>query len=396
MSDNRLGAVFRPLHPRAGVSLAGFLGRRDEREAVAGLLSDARRGRSGVLVVRGEAGIGKTALLEQARDEATATGFRAIECAGIEAETQFAFASLQRLCADLLDGLPELPDVQQEALGVAFGLRAGATPDRFLVGLAVLCLLADSAARHPLIAIIDDAQWLDPASADVLAFVARRLDAEGVLMIFGVRTEADADATTGVPEPFSGLVPELRLSGLGETDARTLLGASVHAPIDADVRDRILAEARGNPLALLELPSSASSAAIAGGFGLPDTHVVPRRIEEGFRRRSADLPDATQSMLLLSAADPTGDVALLQRAATSFGVTSDAVEPAEASGLLDVGSRVRFRHPLVRSAVYRSATPGERRRAHRALADATDPATHADRRAWHRSQAVFGTDEEVA
>jgi DNA-binding CsgD family transcriptional regulator len=378
------------------VSLTGFLGRRDEREVITRLLSDARRGRSGVLVVRGEAGIGKTALLEQASVEAVANGFQAIECAGIEAETQFAFAGLQRLCADRLEGLAELPDVQQAALGVAFGLRAGATPDRFLVGLAVLGLLAETAARQPLIAIVDDAQWLDQASADVLAFVARRVEVEGVLIVFGIRSEDGSRSDDEPDDPFVGLAPELRLTGLGETDARTLLGASVHAPIDGEVRDRILAEARGNPLALLELPSSASSAALAGGFGLPDSHFVPRRIEEGFRRRSGDLPRETQSMLLLAAADPTGDVALLQRAAASFGVSPGAVEPAEASGLLDVGSRVRFRHPLVRSAVYRSAAPGDRRRAHRALAEATDPVAHADRRAWHRAQAVLGTDEEVA
>ncbi|RUQ98143.1 helix-turn-helix transcriptional regulator [Labedella endophytica] len=391
MRDNRLGAAFLPLLPWAGVSLTGFLGRRDEREVVARLLSDARRGRSGVLVVRGEAGIGKTALLEQARDEAIAGGFQAIECAGIEAETQFAFAGLQRLCADRLGGLPELPDVQQVALGVAFGLRAGAPPDRFLVGLAVLGLLAEAAAGQPLITLVDDAQWLDQASADVLAFVARRLEAEGVLIVFAIRSEDGSDLAPD--DPFVGLVPELRLTGLGETDARTLLGASVQAPMDGDVRDRILAEARGNPLALLELPSSA---ALAGGFGLPNTQLVPRRVEEGFRRRSGDLPRETQSMLLLAAADPTGDVALLQRAAALFGVAPEAVEPAEASGLLDVGSRVRFRHPLVRSAVYRAATPGDRRRAHGVLADATDPIAHADRRAWHRAQAVLGTDEAVA
>ncbi|MEE6295871.1 ATP-binding protein [Georgenia wangjunii] len=367
-----------------------LVGRRSEREAVEKFLSLARSGRSGSLVVRGEAGIGKTAVLEHARQTALASAFRVESSVGIESETQFAFAGLHQLCAPLLDRTGALPEPQQAALGVAFGLHGGAAPDRFLVGLAILHLMAEVAEEEPLLCLVDDAQWLDEASAQVLAFVARRVGAERLALVFGVR---DSDA--GDRPPFTGL-PELRLERLGGSDARVLLGRAVRAPLDEGVRERILAEAGGNPLALLELPSSMRPAHFAGGFELPDVLGVPHRIEEGFRRRSGSLPPETQLLLLVAASEPTGDAALLWRAAAHLGLAREVATPAEAAGLLQIDVRVRFRHSLVRSAVYQAATPPDRRRAHGALAEATDAQADPDRRAWHRAQAVLGTDEEAA
>ena len=350
----------------------------------------ARAGRSGVLVVRGEAGIGKTALLGQAREAARRAGFRVESSVGVEAEAQFAFAGLHQLCGPLLGRLGELPEPQQAALGVAFGLRAGPAPDRFLVGLATLTLVAEVAEEAPLLCLVDDTQWLDQASAQVLAFVARRVSAERVALLFGVRDAGASDDDT-----FAGL-PELRLTGLGDADALALLAATVRGPLDDGVRDQIVAEARGNPLALLELPNNARSARLAGGFELPDAPAVPHRVEDGFRRRSAGLPGETQLLLLVAAAEPTGEAALLWRAAAHLGIALEAAAPAEQAGLLEIDLRVRFRHPLVRSAVYQAAAPPDRRRAHGALADATDPRSDPDRRAWHRAQAVLSTDEDAA
>ena len=289
-----------------------------------------------------------------------------------------------------MDHANALPNPQQAALGVAFGLRGGAAPDRFLVGLAALNLLAEVAEEGPLLCLVDDAQWLDQASTQVLAFVARRLVAERVTLVFAVRDPSDGDM-----HALAGL-PELRLDGLGQSDARALLSAAVRAPLDNGVRERVVAEARGNPLALLELPRSMLPAQLAGGFELPDALSVPRRVEASFRDRSGSLPAETQSLLLVAAAEPTGENSLLWRAAAHLGLSREAAAPAEAAGLLEIGSRVRFRHPLVRSAVYRAATPPERRSAHGALAAATDPQVDPDRRAWHRAQSVLGTDEEAA
>ncbi|GAB2600620.1 ATP-binding protein [Pseudactinotalea suaedae] len=366
------------------------MGRRPEREAVERLVSRARSERSGVLVLRGEAGIGKTAVLEHARRAALAAGVRVESSVGAESETQFAFAGLHQLCAPLLDRSGTLPEPQQAALGVAFGLHGGAAPDRFLVGLAVLHLLAEVAEQGPLLCLIDDAQWLDEASSQVLAFVARRVAAEHLALVFAVRDSGEADRPL-----FAGL-PELRLNRLDDADARALLGAGVHVPLDEHVRERILAEAAGNPLALLELPRNARPTHLAGGFELPDALSVPRRVEESFRRRSASLPRETQELLLVAASEPTGDVTLLWRAAAHANLPREAASPAEVAGLVEIDSRVRFRHPLVRSAVYQAATPPDRRRAHDALAAATDPEADPDRRAWHRAQAVLGTDEEAA
>nr|WP_130178492.1 LuxR family transcriptional regulator [Cryobacterium sp. SO1] len=365
------------------------MGRRTERAVVENLLTEAQDGRSGCLVVRGQAGIGKTALLEHAHDSAERLGFRVAGCCGVESETQFAFAGLHQLSATMLDRADVLPAPQRLALGVALGLRPGEVPDRFLVGLATLNLLAEVAEDRPLLCLIDDAHWLDEASAQVLAFVARRLAAERIVLVFAIREPAAED------DVFA-FAPEIRLIGLDDTDSRILLDDGIHSPVDAHVRDRIVAEARGNPLALLELPHGAHTTELAGGFELPDVLSVPRRIEDSFRRRSAGLSADTQSLLLLGAADPTGDAALLWRAAEILGTLPAAAALAEDSGLMEIDVGVRFRHPLVRSAVYRAASPAERRRAHRALAKATDPQIDPDRSAWHGAQAVFGTNEEAA
>ena len=378
-----------------GATLADLLGRRAELEALDQLLASARAGRSGAVVVRGEAGIGKTALLGHVRQTALASGFRVELAVGVESESQFAFSGLHQLCAPLLDRADALPEPQQAALGVALGLRSGAAPDMFLVGLAALNVLAEVAEEGPLLCLVDDAQWLDQASVQVLAFVTRRLAAERVALAFALRDASETDASGTDVQPFAGL-PELRLGGLADGDARTLLAAGVHAPIDDVVRERVVAEARGNPLALLELPRSAPQARLAGGFELPDAVSVPRRIEDFYERRSGSLPAPTQLLLLVAAAEPTGETALLWRAAERMGLLREAAAPAEAAGLMEIGTRVRFRHPLVRSAVYRAAAPPDRRRAHGALAAATDPHVDPDRRAWHRAQAVMGADEGVA
>ncbi len=361
-------------------------GRREECGALDGLLADVRAGRSRALVVRGEPGIGKTALLGYAAD--TAQDFRVARAEGVESEAELPFAALQQLCGRMLDRLDQLPGPQRDALDVAFGLRAGSAPDRFLVGVAVLGLLSDVAAGQPLLCLVDDAQWLDQASARVLAFVARRLDAESVALLFGTRDPAAAGDLAGLP----GLVAE----GLPDGDAWALLASVLPGRLDERVRDRIIAESGGNPLALLELPHGVTVAELAGGFGVAGKLPLAGRIEQSFLRRIAPLPEVTRWLLLLAAAEPTGDPALLWRAAGSLGLSADAAAPAEADGLLTVGARVTFRHPLVRSAVYQAALAGDRRRAHRALARATDPGTDPDRRAWHRAQAAAGPDEDVA
>ena len=358
-----------------------LLGRLPERAALSQVLDAARAGRSGVLVMRGEPGVGKTALLEHAIE--SAAGLRVARVAGVESEMELAFAALQQLCAPMLDKLEGLPDPQRDALGVAFGLVRGTAPDRFLVGLAALSVVSEMAEQQPLLCVIDDAQWLDRASAQALAFVARRLLAEPVALVFATREPG---------EEFRGL-PELLVGGLRDGDARELLGSVVGGPLDERVRDRIVAETRGNPLALLELPRGVTPAQLTGGFGMPG---APGRIEDNFRRRLELLPAATQRLMMVAAAEPTGEPALMWRAAELLGIGAEAVAPAADAGLLAIGERVTFRHPLVRSAVYRAASPPERRAAHRALADATDPEADPDRRAWHRAQATPGPDEEVA
>jgi DNA-binding CsgD family transcriptional regulator len=361
-----------------------LLGRRDELETLDRLLEAARGGRSGVLVVRGEPGIGKTALLDHSIE--SAAGFVITRTGGVEWEMELPFAGLQQLCAPMQDQLERLPTPQRDALAVAFGLTAGDAPDRYLIGLAVLSLVSAAAESQPLLCVVDDAQWLDRASAQVLAFVARRLLAEPVALVFGAR------------EPGKELrgLPELHVQGLSDRDARALLGSVLRGPLDELVRDRFVAETRGNPLALLELPRGLTPAELAGGFGLPVAQALSGRIEESFQRRLAPLPEATRRLLLLAAAEPVGEPALLWRAAKGLGIDASAADGAETEGLLEVGARVTFRHPLVRSAVYESAFIDERRAAHRALAEATDPQVDADRRAWHRAHATPGADEDVA
>ncbi|MFE7130888.1 AAA family ATPase [Streptomyces sp. NPDC057638] len=367
-----------------------LLGRGTECKAIEGLLATARAGRGGVLVVRGEIGIGKTALLEHARD--AASGFRVEHVVGVESETEFAFASLYQLCAPLLDRTGALPRPQQAALGVAFGLCDGDPPDQLLVALATLGLLAEAAEERPLLCLVDDAQWLDVASARILAFVARRVRAERLGLVFALR---DPDEGPGDARVFAGL-PELGLAGLGEADAREVFSTAVRAPLDERVRDRIIAEARGNPLVLTQLPLSAEPTELAGGFGLPNVLSVPRKIEECFQRRSRDLPAETQLLLLVAAAEPLGDTSLLWDAAGHLDIGTDAAAPAETAGLLEVGTRVRFHHPLVRSAVYRAAPLSDRRRVHHALAVATQTRAEPDRHTWHRAQAALRTDETIA
>lgn len=366
------------------------MGRRAEREAVDRLIADARDGRSGVLVVRGEAGIGKSAVLRYAREGAAASGFRVEGAVGVESETPFAFAGLHQLCAPLRDRDAALPDPQRGALDVALGRRSGPAPDRFLLGLATLNLLAEAAEDGPLLCLVDDAQWLDRASAEVLAFVARRVGAERVALVIALR-----DAAEDGIGPFDGL-PQLALEGLSDVEARALLAAAVGVALPDGVRDRIVAEAHGNPLALWELPRSAEPALLAAGFEVPGLLAAPHRVEQTFRRRTEGLPAGTRTLLLIAAAEPLGDAPLLWRAAEQRGIPRDAAEPAEAAGLLVIRDHVRFRHPLVRSAIYRAATAPERRRAHRALADATDRDADPDRHAWHRAQSVLGTDEDAA
>ena len=333
--------------------------------------------------MRGEPGIGKTALLEYAT--ASATDLRVLRAAGVESEMELPFAGLHQLCAPLLGRLDRLPGPQRVALATAFGLGEGAVPDRLFVGLAVLSLLADAAGERPLVCVIDDAQWLDHASAQALGLVARRLLAESVLMLFAAR------------EPGEGLrgLPELVIDGLPGSDARKLLRSVVPGGLDAAVGDRILAEARGNPLALLELPRGLTPAQLAGGFGLPAPSLAGR-LENEFAQRLVTLPADTRRLVLLAAAEPVGDTALLWRAGARLAISGAALAPAERAGLVQIDAGVRFRHPLVRSAVYGAASPDERRQAHRALAAATDAATDPDRRAWHAAQATDGPDEDVA
>jgi DNA-binding CsgD family transcriptional regulator len=362
----------------------GLLGRRSESATLDRLLEVVREGESRAVVIRGEPGVGKTALLEYVVERAA--GCRVAQAAGVQAEMELAFAGLHQLCAPMLDRLERLPGPQRDALGSAFGLTAAHAPDRFLVGLAVLSLLAEVSDERPLVCLVDDAQWVDHASVQALAFVARRLVAESVAVIFAVRTGCAEQELTGLPE--------LVVEGLSDRDARALL--ALQGPLGERVRDRIVAEARGNPLALLELPRAMTPAELAGGFGRPDAGGVAGRIEESFQRQLEPLPAHTRSLLLIAAAEPVGDPVLLWRAAERLGIGADAATPATAAGLFELGARVRFRHPLVRSAVYRVASDEERRTVHRALADATDADVDPDRRAWHRANAAPGPNEAVA
>jgi DNA-binding CsgD family transcriptional regulator len=351
------------------------------------MLDDARAGRGCVLVMRGEPGVGKSALLDYMAQQAA--GCTLARAAGVEFEAELTLAGLQQLLGgSAVERAERLPGPQRDALRVAFGMQQGPTPDRFLVGLATLGVLCDVAEDRPLVCLIDDVQWLDRASTQVLAFIARRLAAERFALVFAVREPSAVQELDGLPE--------LVVEGLGDHEARTLLATAVAGRLDEQVRDRIVAEARGNPLALLELPRSLTPAEMAGGFGRPDARTLSGRVEKSFLRRIESLPEETREVLFVAAAEPAGDVTLLQRALNTLGIAADRIVPAENAGLIEVGPRVRFSHGLVRSAAYRAATPEVRRRGHAALAEATDPETDPDRRAWHRAHSTPVPDEPVA
>ena len=364
--------------------MTGLTDRHSERGVLDRLVHAVRAGEGRVLVVHGEAGVGKTALLGYLTGRAA--GCQVMRAAGVQSEMELAFAGLHQLCAPMLTRLEHLAPPQREALRTAFGMSAGPPPDRFLVGLAVLSLLCEAAGEQPLVCVVDDQQWLDRASAQALGFVARRLAADPVAMVFGTR----------VPGAELAGLPELAVAGLQDGDARALLGSVLPGPLDARVRDQIVAETRGNPLALLELPRGLTPGQLAGGFGLPAAVPLSGRIEESFGRQLDALPPATRRLLRLAAADPSGDSSLVWRAAGRLGLPMQAAAPAAEAGLAEFGARVRFRHPLLRSVAYRSASVPDRQAAHLALAEVTDPAADPDRRAWHRAHAALGPDEEVA
>jgi len=361
-----------------------LVGRAAERRVLQQLVEGVRGGESRALVVSGEPGTGKSVLLEDLAEQAA--GCRVVRASGVQSEMELAFAALHQLCAPFLGLLEAVPEPQAVALRTTFGLSSGPVPDRLLVGLGVLSLLAEAAAERPLLCLVDDEQWLDRASAQAFGFVGRRLGAESVGLVFGTRVLSDE---------LSGL-PQLTVGGLDKADACELLDSVLTIRVDQRVRDQIVAETHGNPLALVELPRELTAAHLAGGFGLPDAVPVPTSAEEMFRRRAEALPDTGRNLLLLAAADPTGDPVLLWRAAERLGIPVSAAAATAKAGLMEVGARVRFRHPLVRSAAYQSASAQERRLAHGALAGVTDPTLDPDRRAWHQAQATDEPDEKVA
>ena len=363
---------------------SGLTDRHNERGVLDRVIEAVRDGQSRALVVHGDPGVGKTALLEYLAGRAS--GCRVARAVGMQAEMELAFAGVHQLCAPILDHVDRIPVPQREALLIAFGLGTGPPPDRFLIGLAVLGLLSEVAGERPLICVIDDEQWLDHASAQALGFVARRLGADPVGLVFAARVPG---------EELAGL-PELAVKGLREDDARALLASVLAGPLDGRVRSLIVAETQGNPLALLELPRGLTPAELAGGFGLPSAIPLSGRIEASFRRQLDALPPQARQLLLLASADPSGDQPLVWRAAERLGLPAQAAAPAVEAGLVTFGAFARFRHPLVRSAAYRSASVQDRQEVHLALAEVTDPETDPDRRAWHRAQAAAGPDEEVA
>ena len=370
----------------AAPGVPAFRGRSRERATLDGLLDSVRGGESAVLVIRGEAGIGKTALLHYCARQAA--GCRVAQVVGVESELELPFAALHQLCGPMLADLASLPKPLQDAVRVAFGLSTGSAPDRFLVGLAVLGLLAEVAGKRPLVCLVDDAQWLDVPSSQVLGFVGRRLQAESVLLLVMVRESVE-------PRLFPAL-PTLTLDGLTDPDARALLTAAVPGHLDEEIRDRIVAETRGNPLALLELVRGMSSPELAGGFAVSPTPMLSGHLQDHYLRRVRALPTATQRLMLLAAADPTANATLVWRAARTLGIGRREAVAAASEELLDIGAHVRFRHPLVRSAAYVSGSLQDRCSVHLALAEATD--THADpeRRVWHLAAAATGPDEDVA
>jgi DNA-binding CsgD family transcriptional regulator len=389
---------------QAGPSRAPVLtGRRGERDALDRLVATVQRGQGRALVLCGDPGVGKTALLEYLAGWASGTGCRVARAAGVRAETELAYAGLHQLCAPMLSRARRLPAGRREVLRAAFGLCTGPPPDRYAIGLAVLGLLAEVAGERPLVCLVDDAQWLDRASAQALGWAAGRLAAEPVGLVFAARSPGAELAATEL-----GALPELKVAGLPERDARALLESALAGPLDTRARDLIVAEAGGNPLALLELPRGFTPAELAGGFGLPDAvgfagkewagsvETGSTRVEDGFTDQLRALPAQTRRLLLLAAADPSGDRPLVWRAAGRLGIPVQAAAPAVEAGLVEFGVRVRFRHPQARSAAYRLASVADRQEGHEVLAEVTDPVADPDRRAWHRAQAARGPDEDVA
>jgi hypothetical protein len=362
-----------------------LLGRRRECEAIDDVLTSLGAGQSRALVVRAEAGAGKSSLLDYA--ESRSSTHRVVRATGVESEMELAYAALHQLCSPLLEGLSALPSPQAAALGVAFGLQGGDPPDRFIVGLGVLGLLAEAARSQPLLCLLDDAQWFDQASTKVLAFVARRLDAESVGMLFAVREPVGAE--------FAG-IDDMIVEVLEPADAQLLLESLISGPMDPAIRDRLLAETRGNPLALIELSRGWDSVSIAAGATASAPVTLTSRIEDSFTDRIRSLPPETRSALLIAALEPVGDSSLVLQAGERLGLSEDNLAPAIEEGLIDLGARLRFGHPLVRSAAVRANTIGARRAAHRALAAVTDPIADPDRLAWHLAEAAIGFDEEVA
>src|SRR5712691_10081134 len=363
---------------------AGLTGRLSERRVLDRFAAGVRAGEGRALVVRGEPGVGKTVLLDYLAGRAS--GCLVARAAGVQSEMELAFAGLHQLCAPMLDHAESLPVPQREALRTAFGLSAGPVPDRFLVGLAVVGLLSETARERPLVCVVDDQHWLDHASAQALGFAARRLAADPVGLVFAARVPG---------EDVAGL-PELVVEGLAGDDARALLESVLTGPLGARARDRIIADSHGNPLALLELPRGLTPAQLTGGFGVSSAAPLDGRIEESFGRQLEMLPAQTRRLVQLAAADPSGDPVLVWRAAGRLAIGAGAAGPAGRSGLAEFGARVLFRHPLVRSAAYRSASVQTRQELHGALAEATDPEVDPERRAWHRAQATPGPDEDVA
>jgi hypothetical protein len=370
----------------AQLSAGKLIGRRSESEALGQLLAEVLDGTSRVIVLRGEAGVGKSALLRLLSDRAV--GCRVARAIGIESEMELGYSGLHQLCSSMLGHLERLPVPQRDALAKVFGLSTGSAPDRFLVGLATLTLLAEVAEQQPMICIVDDAQWLDQASALILGFVGRRLLAERVGLVCAARSGIGDEVLTGLPE--------LSVAGLNDSDARSLLLDNLRGPLDATVRDQIVTESHGNPLALLELSRTLSTADLSGGFGLPDSRPVSGKVERSYAQRFLRLPSDTKLLVLAAAAEPLGDLTLLHHAAQTLDLEMAAAGPAVDAGLVRLDGRVEFSHPLVRSAAYRSAAAEDRRRVHHALAEATDGETDPDRRAWHRARATSGPDEEVA
>jgi hypothetical protein len=361
--------------------------RLEERQALDRVLDAARRGLSAALVVRGEPGVGKTSLLGYAVD--SAAGFRVVHVVGVESELELGFAGLHRLVISFPSAMAALPPRQRKALGSAFGLIEGMAADRFAVGLAALSLLADAAVGSPLLCVVDDAQWLDQESLEVLAMVGRRVYAEQIALIFGTRDAIDGRVL------LKG-IPEIRVGGLPEPDALELLRSSVDGPLDPQLARRIVTETQGSPMAIIELAGELTAAELSGAGLLPQPLPLSRRLEAHFLRQVRALPATTQALLLVAAAEPSGDPRLITSAAARLGSSPAAAEPARAEGVLVMYPEARFRHPLIRSAVYGGASPADRRRVHQALAAEMDPQRDADRRAWHLAAAAVGPDEAVA